>query len=83
METISFKLDDTLKQEMETVMQRYSTKTEFIREAIRDKIEQQKTYQARQLLLHNFTKIPGKRPSQKEREQIANAFFTKIEKTDY
>lgn len=83
METISFKLDDTLKQEMEQVMHLYATKTEFIREAIRDKIQHQKTLLARQIVLQNFKQLNGKRPSRKERAEIVEQFFTEIGKIDY
>ncbi|MDD9954175.1 MAG: ribbon-helix-helix domain-containing protein [Candidatus Woesearchaeota archaeon] len=40
MDSISLKLDDSFSQEMEQFMKkhRYTTKTEFIREAIRDKM---------------------------------------------
>jgi len=40
METISLRLEDEFLQDLERVMQkyRYSTKTEFVRAAIRDKI---------------------------------------------
>jgi len=42
MESISLKLDDTFLKDIERTMKnnRYTTKTEFIREAIRDKIKQ-------------------------------------------
>ena len=42
MEAISLKLEDTFLEDMEETMKkhRYTTKTEFIREAIRDKIKQ-------------------------------------------
>ncbi len=41
METISLKLDEKFARNMEKVMRKnnYSTKTEFIREAIREKVE--------------------------------------------
>ena len=41
MESISLKLDRKLLQRMEAVMEthHYSTKTEFVREAIRDKMQ--------------------------------------------
>jgi Arc/MetJ-type ribon-helix-helix transcriptional regulator len=41
METISIRFDEDFVHDMEKVMKghRYSTKTEFIREAVRDKIE--------------------------------------------
>ena len=40
MEAVSLKLEDTFLQDIESTMKkhRYTTKTEFIREAIRDKI---------------------------------------------
>ena len=42
MEAISLKLEDTFLEDIEETMKRhrYTTKTEFIREAIRDKIKQ-------------------------------------------
>ena len=41
MESISLKLENTFLKDIESIMKkhRYSTKTEFIREAIRDKIK--------------------------------------------
>jgi metal-responsive CopG/Arc/MetJ family transcriptional regulator len=41
METITIKLESSLSQAMEKVMKKhyYSTKTEFVREALRDKIQ--------------------------------------------
>ena len=41
MEAVSLKLEDTFLQDIEKTMKkhRYTTKTEFIREAIRDKIK--------------------------------------------
>lgn len=43
MDIISIKLDESLNKEMEQVMKPYyTTKTEFIREAIRDKIREEK-----------------------------------------
>jgi Arc/MetJ-type ribon-helix-helix transcriptional regulator len=42
METVSVKLEESFARDMERLMQkhRYATKTEFIREAIRDKLRQ-------------------------------------------
>ena len=42
METVSVRFEEDLVQEIEEVMQenRYATKTEFIREAVRDKIHE-------------------------------------------
>ena len=57
METITIKVEKDLAREMNKAMKPlYSTKTEFIREAIRDKIEKLSTNE----LIKEFMKFRGK-----------------------
>jgi len=61
METISLKLDSEFLEDIEEVMKkhRYTTKTEFIREAIRDKIKdlEKEAAKKRALALYGASKI--------------------------
>jgi Arc/MetJ-type ribon-helix-helix transcriptional regulator len=60
MDIISIKLDESLNKEIEKVMKPlYTTKTEFIREAIRDKIHEEKRKQHIQKVRENFGKGKG------------------------
>lgn len=56
MEAISLKLEDTMLETIEKAMKKhcYSTKTEFIREAIREKLNtlEKQEYALRALMLH-------------------------------
>ena len=56
MESVTIKMHGELAREMESVMKhRYTTKTEFIRDAIRDKIKNEiSTEEALRLLRKNF-----------------------------
>lgn len=65
MESITIKVDEALAREMERVMKPlYSTRTEFIREAVRDKIKQEKERR----LEENFGKGKPRRPELSDRE---------------
>ncbi|MGV8171477.1 MAG: ribbon-helix-helix domain-containing protein [Candidatus Woesearchaeota archaeon] len=60
MDIISIKLDESLNKEMEQVMKPlYTTKTEFIREAIRDKIKEEKHKKYTQKVWDNLGKGKG------------------------
>jgi Arc/MetJ-type ribon-helix-helix transcriptional regulator len=60
MDIISIKLDEALNKEMEQVMKPYyTTKTEFIREAIRDKIREEKRKKYVQKVRDNLGKGKG------------------------
>ena len=60
MDIISIKLDESLNKEMEQVMKPYyTTKTEFIREAIRDKIQEERHKKYIQKVKDNFGKGKG------------------------
>jgi Arc/MetJ-type ribon-helix-helix transcriptional regulator len=60
MDIISIKLDESLNKEMEQVMKPYyTTKTEFIREAIRDKIREEKYKRYIQKVWDNLGKGKG------------------------
>ena len=60
MDIISIKLDESLNKEMEQAMKPYyTTKTEFIREAIRDKIREEKHKRYTQRIWDNLGKGKG------------------------
>jgi len=60
MDIISIKLDPALNKEMEDIMKPYyTTKTEFVREAIRDKIKDEKHKRYIQRVKDNFGKGKG------------------------
>lgn len=83
METISLRLEETFLRDLERIMKkyRYSTKTEFVRAAIRDKmgnIEKEE-------LLMNLDKIAGKSKRKttdedlhKAREKLARIYENKF-----
>ena len=58
MESVTIKVEDTMIKRMDQAMKTrsYSTKTEFIREAIRDKLESDE----HELLIREFMKFRGK-----------------------
>ena len=83
MEHISLKLEGQFLRDLERAMKkkRYSTKSEFIREAIRDKIEE---IEKKEMLAH-IEKIAGKSKMKttdeqlhKIREKIADEWDTKF-----
>jgi len=75
MDIISIKLDESLNKEMEKVMKPlYTTKTEFIREAIRDKIHEEKRKQHIQRVRENFGKGKTKTTDEDLRRAKEEAF---------
>jgi metal-responsive CopG/Arc/MetJ family transcriptional regulator len=78
MESITIKVEDDFLQEIELAMRPYySTKTEFIREAIRDKIKKMKVENE---LLSSFGKSKKKTISTDERrirEEVGKEFIKK------
>ena len=81
MDTISIKLDPALNKEMESVMKPlYTTKTEFIREAIRDKIKEEKHKLYVQKLWANLGKGRGTAKNNltdREMKELAGEQFLK------
>jgi metal-responsive CopG/Arc/MetJ family transcriptional regulator len=76
MESITIKVDSSLASEMEKVMNPgYSTKTEFIREAIREKIKQVSKEKAIQELYEQYGKAKGRLLTEQERKRILQSFF--------
>ena len=86
METICVRFEESFMQDIEKIMKehRYSTKTEFIREAIRDKfkeLEKQKTL-ARLELAYGAGAKKGRKISDEDihtvRKQVAKEFAKKL-----
>ncbi len=81
METISLKLDSEFLEDIEETMKkhRYSTKTEFIREAIRDKISdlEKEAAKKRALALYGASK---RKTTDKQRHAAGEAAFEEISK---
>ena len=76
MESITIKVDDALAEEIKSAMQPfYSTKTEFIREAIRDKIQELRRERALEALQRSLG-ASKKKTSEKELERIRERVFT-------
>ena len=81
METISLKLEKTFLRDMEKTMKnhRYSTKTEFIREAIRDKL----TNLEKEDIIQKLVKLKGSEKNIKRMtKQERNRFFEEFIKKD-
>ena len=81
MEAVSLKLEDSFLEDIEDIMKkhRYTTKTEFIREAIRDKIRELEKEEA----LLRVTKLYGTSKRKTIDEQIHKAgekAFKELEK---
>ena len=81
MENISFKLEPEFMKVIDRIMKknRYMTKTEFIREAIRDKIRELE----KQKMLKNLEKVFGSSEHKTTDEDLHNArekAFEKLEK---
>ena len=75
MESITIKVDDALMDEIEIAMKPlYSTKTEFIREAIRDKIQELRRERVVEALRNSFGKVK-KKTSDRELERIRETVF--------
>lgn len=82
MESITIKVERGLAKEIEFAMNPYySTKTEFIREALRDKIKQIKKEKVLQALKENFGKSKVKTPledDEKIREEVGRKYAKKF-----
>ena len=82
MESITIKVEDNLAKEMDTAMKRdYSTKTEFIREAIRDKLKELRKEKAIDELRKYFGKSKTKTTYAEERkirEDVGREFAKKF-----
>ena len=80
MESITIKVEDKLAKEIEKARElEYSTKTEFIREAIRDKLKEIR----REALIREFIKFKGKakiKTSDAERQKIGEEVFNEFVK---
>ncbi|MBT4824757.1 hypothetical protein HN695_04190 [Candidatus Woesearchaeota archaeon] len=81
MESITIKVEERFAKQIEKAMKpNYSTKTEFIREAIRDKLMFIKRHEIDEKILKNFGKSPVKTPLWKDRvirEQVFKEFIKK------
>lgn len=81
MESITIKVDDALAKEIDKAMGKYyTTKTEFIREAIRDKLIRMKQVKIRSEILANFGKYKGKKTTPKEDRDIREQAVREIER---
>lgn len=81
MDIISIKLDENLNKEMEKAMKPYyTTKTEFIREAIRDKIREEKHKQHIQKVRENFGKGKGTAKNNLTDREIKDLAFEQLVK---
>ncbi|MEK6943615.1 MAG: ribbon-helix-helix domain-containing protein [Nanoarchaeota archaeon] len=82
MESITIKVEDNLAKEIDKAMKPYySTKTEFIREAIRDKLIDLKKEQAAKKLRAYFgsSKVKTSQKEEREiREKVGNKFAKKF-----
>jgi metal-responsive CopG/Arc/MetJ family transcriptional regulator len=81
METISLKLDETMLQNVDQTFRKhnFSTRTEFIRDAIRDKLDNL----SREDLLKKFMEFKGKakiKTTDKERKEIREQVFDELAK---
>jgi len=82
MESITIKVEDNLAKEMDSAMKRdYSTKTEFVREAIRDKLKEIRKEKAIDDLRKYFGKAKTKTTYAEERkirENVGKEFAKKF-----
>lgn len=82
MESITIKVEDNLAKEIDTAMKlNYSTKTEFIREAIRDKLKIIRKEKAIEELRRYFGKAKTKTTNTEERrirEEVGRRFAKKF-----
>jgi Arc/MetJ-type ribon-helix-helix transcriptional regulator len=81
MESITIKVDEKMARELQKAMEPlYATKTEFIREAIRDKIKEMERKRFEEDLRKNFGKSPVKTPLWMDeviRERASKKYFEK------
>lgn len=82
MESITIKVEESLAKEIDKAMKPdYSTKTEFVREAIRDKLKAIRTQKALEALQRNFGKAKVQTPLEEDRkirEEVAKEFAKKF-----
>ncbi|VVB81580.1 Uncharacterised protein [uncultured archaeon] len=80
MESITIKVNDEMAEEIDKAMKpNYSTKTEFVREALRDKLEAiKKTDSWKEL--HKFLGKSKRKTTDEELEQIREIAFNKLAK---
>ena len=82
MESITIKVEDDFAREIDKAMRPYySTKTEFIREALRDKIKEMKKEKAIEKLKKYFGKAKTKTTYEEERkirEDVGKKFAAKF-----
>lgn len=82
MQSITIKVEKQFAKEIEKAMkQNYSTKTEFIREAIRDKLRTLRMQEIDEGVLKNFGKSPVKTPLWMDeviREQVGKEYLKKF-----
>ena len=85
MEAISLKLEDNMLKNIDESLKdnNYSTRTEFVRDAIRDKLEELK----REKLLSEFMKYQGKakkkttyEENRNTRERVSKELFQELER---
>jgi len=81
MEAISLKLEDTFLNDIEEIMKRhrYTTKTEFIREAIRDKMKQLEREEAL-LKIEELYGTSKRKTSNKALHKAGEKAFRELEK---
>jgi len=82
MEPITIKLEEDLAKEMDKAMKPYySTKTEFVREAIREKIQKINKEKVLEELMKNFGKAKKKTSYEEERrirDKVGKEFIKKF-----
>jgi metal-responsive CopG/Arc/MetJ family transcriptional regulator len=82
MESVTIKMEESLTKEMNKVMiPLYSTKTEFIREAIRDKIElirKREALEALKNLIGSSNTKTSDKEFKKHREEVAKKYMKKF-----
>jgi len=82
MESITIKVEESFAKEIEKAMKpNYSTKTEFIREAIRDKLMKLRNQKIDENLLKNFGASKVKTPLWKDemiREQVGKEYLKRF-----
>ncbi len=80
-EMITLKLDDMFLKEIDLIVdkQRYHNRTEFIRNALRDKVEETKLKDAMIQLAH-FKGASKKRTSDADLERIREKVFNELDK---
>ncbi len=82
MEAISLKLENEFLHDIKKTMKkhRYTTKTEFIREAIRDKIKDLEKEEAFKKLESHFGKFKGKKTTYKQEREVREKVGKEIAK---